>query len=146
MLRRTLSAATVQKTGFSAGFISSYAVSASRLGKPDLGLLTYAPGALCASPLSASLSPPEMAEAARFVCAAAPLIPIIADAGKILDTGGGNALNVQRTIKDLIAAGVAGCFLEDQAWPKKYGCGTRRCNGLVVRPPVLALISIVGDA
>ncbi|KAL2503654.1 Uncharacterized protein Adt_19275 [Abeliophyllum distichum] len=43
-----------------------------------------------------------------------PLIPIIADA----DTRG---LNVQTTIKDLIAAGAAGCFLEDQAWPKKCG-------------------------
>lgn len=29
-----------------------------------------------------------------------------------IDTGGGNALNVQRTVKDLIAAGAAGCFLE----------------------------------
>ncbi|ESR47585.1 hypothetical protein CICLE_v10003357mg, partial [Citrus x clementina] len=36
-------------------------------------------------------------------------------------TDGGNALNVQRTVKDLIAAGAAGCFLEDQAWPKKCG-------------------------
>ncbi|RWR90207.1 carboxyvinyl-carboxyphosphonate phosphorylmutase, chloroplastic-like protein [Cinnamomum micranthum f. kanehirae] len=96
-----LSAAIVQKSGFSAGFISGYALSASLLGKPDFGLLT----------------PPEMAETARFVCAAAPLIPIIADA----DTGGGNALNVQRTVQDLIAAGAAGCFLEDQAWPKKCG-------------------------
>ncbi|KAL5982690.1 hypothetical protein ACLOJK_016766 [Asimina triloba] len=87
-----LSAAIVQKSGFSAGFISGYALSASRLGKPDFGLLT----------------PPEMAETARFVCAAAPRIPIIADA----DTGGGNALNVQRTVRDLIAAGAAGCFLE----------------------------------
>ncbi|KAF9599764.1 hypothetical protein IFM89_001710 [Coptis chinensis] len=96
-----LTAAIVQKTGFSAGFISGYALSASLLGKPDFGLLT----------------PPEMAETARFVCAAAPRIPIIADA----DTGGGNALNVQRTVQDLIAAGAAGCFLEDQAWPKKCG-------------------------
>ncbi|KAL0702004.1 hypothetical protein Bca4012_058126 [Brassica carinata] len=68
-----LSAAIVQQTGFSAGFISGYALSASLLGKPDF------------------------------------------------DTGGGNALNVQRTVKDLIAAGAAGCFLEDQAWPKKCG-------------------------
>lgn len=96
-----LSAAIVQKSGFSAGFISGYALSASLHGKPDFGLLT----------------PPEMAATARTVCAAAPMIPIIADA----DTGGGNALNVQRTIKDLIAAGAAGCFLEDQAWPKKCG-------------------------
>ncbi|CAK7346859.1 unnamed protein product [Dovyalis caffra] len=96
-----LSAAIVEKTGFSAGFVSGYAVSASLLGKPDIGLLT----------------PPEMSATARTVCAAAPLIPIIADA----DTGGGNVLNIQRTVKDLIAAGAAGCFLEDQAWPKKCG-------------------------
>ncbi|KAI3464603.1 hypothetical protein Pfo_021266 [Paulownia fortunei] len=96
-----LSASIVKKTGFSAGFISGYALSASLRSKPDFGLLT----------------PPEMAETARTVCAAAPLIPIIADA----DTGGGNARNVQRMIKVLIAAGVAGCFLEDQAWPKKCG-------------------------
>ncbi|XP_078162190.1 carboxyvinyl-carboxyphosphonate phosphorylmutase, chloroplastic-like [Carex rostrata] len=96
-----LSSTIVQKTGFSAGFISGYALSASLLAKPDFGLLT----------------PPEMAETARFVCAAAPHIPIIADA----DTGGGNALNVQRTVQDLIAAGAAGCFLEDQAWPKRCG-------------------------
>ncbi|KAG0463327.1 hypothetical protein HPP92_019396 [Vanilla planifolia] len=96
-----LSAAIVQRSGFSAGFISGYALSASLLGKPDFGLLT----------------PPEMADTARLVCAAASQIPIIADA----DTGGGNALNVQRTILDLIAAGAAGCFLEDQVWPKKCG-------------------------
>ncbi|KAF8030836.1 hypothetical protein BT93_D0125 [Corymbia citriodora subsp. variegata] len=51
-----------------------------------------------------------MAATARSVRAAPPLIPIIADA----DSGGGNALNVQRTVKDLIAAGAAGCFLEVQ--------------------------------
>lgn len=37
-----LSAAIVQQTGFSAGFISGYALSASLLGKPDFGLLTCA--------------------------------------------------------------------------------------------------------
>ncbi|GFS37568.1 phosphoenolpyruvate carboxylase family protein [Actinidia rufa] len=96
-----LSAAIVEKTGFSAGIISGSALSASLLGKPDIGLLTQ----------------PEMAETTRLICAAAPHIPFIADA----DTGGGNALNVQRTVKDLIAAGAAGCFLEDQEWPKKCG-------------------------
>ncbi|CAN6458438.1 unnamed protein product [Victoria cruziana] len=77
------------------------ALSASLLGKPDFGLLM----------------PPEMAEKAQFICTTASKIPIIADA----DTSGGNALNVQRTIQDLFAAGAAGCFLEDQAWPKKCG-------------------------
>lgn len=31
-------------------------------------------------------------------------------------TGGGNVLNVQRTVKQLIAAGAKGCFIEDQEW------------------------------
>lgn len=119
-----LSAAIVQKTGFSTGFISGYAVSASFLGKPDIGLLT----------------PPEMAAAARSICAAAPLIPIIADA----DTGGGNALNVQRTIRDLIAAGAAGCFLEDQAWPKK--CGHMRGKQVIPAEEHAAKIAAAKDA
>ncbi|URE08694.1 carboxyvinyl-carboxyphosphonate phosphorylmutase [Musa troglodytarum] len=101
-----LSAAVLQSLGFRAGFVSGYAVSASRLGMPDIGLLT----------------PPEMADAARAICAAAPNVAFIVDA----DTGGGNALNVQRTVKDIIATGAAGLFLEDQVWPKKcvVSCGT----------------------
>lgn len=95
-----LSATIIEKQGFSAAFISGYATSASLLGKPDFGLLT----------------PPEMCATARFVCNTVR-IPVIVDA----DTGGGNALNVRRTVKELIAAGAAGCFLEDQVWPKKCG-------------------------
>ncbi|CAA7400366.1 unnamed protein product [Spirodela intermedia] len=119
-----LSASIIQKTGFSAAFISGYAVSATHLGMPDIGLLT----------------PPEMAERARFICAAASGIPIIADA----DTGGGNALNVQRTVKDLIAAGVAGCFLEDQAWPKK--CGHMRGKSVIPAEEHAAKIAAARDA
>ncbi|KAG6488934.1 hypothetical protein ZIOFF_050192 [Zingiber officinale] len=101
-----LSAAVLQSLGYKAGFVSGYAVSASRLGLPDIGLLT----------------PPEMADAARAICAAAPNVAFIVDAGKVLlHTGGGNALNVQRTVRDIIATGAAGLFLEDQVWPKKCG-------------------------
>ncbi|KAJ0976814.1 hypothetical protein J5N97_012288 [Dioscorea zingiberensis] len=64
--RSVVVAAASAISGFSAGFISGYAVSASLLGKPDFGLLT----------------PPEMAETARLVCAAASKITIIADAGR----------------------------------------------------------------
>ncbi|KAG6520044.1 hypothetical protein ZIOFF_017074 [Zingiber officinale] len=96
-----LSASVLQSAGFKAGFVSGYAVSASRLGMPDIGLLT----------------PPEMADAARAICAAAPNVVFIVDA----DTGGGNALNVQRTVKDIMATGAGGLFLEDQVWPKKCG-------------------------
>ncbi|KAK8624094.1 hypothetical protein V6N13_065451 [Hibiscus sabdariffa] len=120
----SLSAAILQQSGFTAGFISGYALSASLLGKPDFGLLT----------------PPEMAATARTVCAAAPMIPIIADA----DTGGGNALNVQRTVKDLIAAGAAGCFLEDQAWPKK--CGHMRGKQVIPAEEHAAKIASARDA
>ena len=35
--------------------------------------------------------------------------------------GGGNVLNVQRTVRQFIAAGAKGCILEDQKWPKKSG-------------------------
>ncbi len=96
-----LSARILARLEFSAGFISGYSVSAGHLGQPDVGLLTTT----------------EMADAARRICTAASPVPIIADA----DTGGGNPLNVQRTIRDLISAGAAGCFLEDQLWPKKCG-------------------------
>jgi isocitrate lyase len=38
-------------------------------------------------------------------------------------SGGGGILNVQRTVRQLINVGAKGCFLEDQAWPKKAGGG-----------------------
>ncbi|KAG2497577.1 hypothetical protein HYH03_004323 [Edaphochlamys debaryana] len=58
-----------------------------------------------------------MARKAGQISTAVPGLPIIADA----DTGGGNVLNVQRTIRQLIASGCKGCFIEDQAWPKRMG-------------------------
>ncbi len=96
----TLSAKVAERAGFPLAFISGYAVSATFIGQPDLGLLTQT----------------EIVERARQICGAVT-IPIIVDA----DTGYGNALNVVRTVQGLIDAGAAGCFLEDQAWPKKCG-------------------------
>ncbi|GLC37057.1 hypothetical protein PLESTM_000536000 [Pleodorina starrii] len=58
-----------------------------------------------------------MARKAGQITGAVPSLPVIADA----DTGGGNVLNVQRTVRQLITAGCKGCFLEDQAWPKRMG-------------------------
>jgi Phosphoenolpyruvate phosphomutase len=85
-----------------AGFVSGAAVSATLLGEPDVGLLT----------------PPEMARKCNQICNSNPGLHVIADA----DTGGGNALNVQRTVRQLIANGCKGCILEDQAraapWPR----------------------------
>lgn len=95
-----LSARIAERSGIPLGFVSGYSVAATALGMPDFGLLTQT----------------EIVEQARRICAAVEL-PILVDA----DTGYGNPLNVRRTVRELIAAGAAGCFLEDQAWPKRCG-------------------------
>ncbi|MBN1853524.1 MAG: oxaloacetate decarboxylase [Pirellulales bacterium] len=96
----TLSARIAERCGFPMAFISGYSVAATAIGEPDMGLLTQT----------------EMVDRARQICASVQ-IPIIVDA----DTGYGNPLNVYRTVNQLIAGGAAGCFLEDQVWPKKCG-------------------------
>ena len=96
----TLSATIAERVGFPLAFISGYAVSATLIGEPDLGLLTQT----------------EIVDRARRICRAVT-IPIIVDA----DSGYGDVLNVVRTVNELIDAGAAGCFLEDQIWPKKCG-------------------------
>jgi methylisocitrate lyase len=96
----TLSARIAARTGFPMAFVSGYSVAATCIGEPDLGLLTQT----------------EMIDRARRICMSVS-IPIIVDA----DTGYGNPLNVHRTVRELILAGAAGCFLEDQVWPKKCG-------------------------
>lgn len=106
----TLSAKLVERAGFPMSFISGYSVAATAIGEPDLGLLTQT----------------EIVERARRVCGSVN-IPILVDA----DTGYGNPLNVIRTVKELISAGAAGCFLEDQVWPKK--CGHMRGKRVVDR-------------
>nr|VFK39399.1 MAG: 2-Methylisocitrate lyase, PEP mutase family [Candidatus Kentron sp. TC] len=96
----TLSAKIAERAGFPMAFVSGYAVSATSIGEPDFGLLTQT----------------EIVERARLICASVD-IPVIVDA----DTGYGNPLNVYRTVEQLIGAGAAGCFLEDQVWPKRCG-------------------------
>ncbi len=96
----TLSAKLAQQVGFPMAFVSGYSVAATAIGEPDMGLLTQT----------------EITERARRICMSVAM-PIIVDA----DTGYGNPLNVYRTVQELIAAGAAGCFLEDQLWPKKCG-------------------------
>lgn len=86
--------------GFELLFISGYSVAASQLGLPDFGYLTQT----------------EMIHAVRRICKSVDR-PIIVDA----DTGYGNALNVMRTVEELMDAGAAGMFLEDQQWPKRCG-------------------------
>ncbi len=118
-----LSAAIAEKNGFPMAFISGYSVAATRIGEPDFGLLTQT----------------EITVAAQAICNSVD-IPIIVDA----DTGYGNPLNVYRTVNDLINAGAAGCFLEDQQWPKK--CGHMRGKKLIDRDEYVQKIRAAVDA
>ena len=118
----TLSAKIVEKVGFPMAFISGYAVSATAIGEPDMGLLTQT----------------EILASARTICKSVN-IPIIVDA----DTGYGNPLNVIRTIRELIDLGAAGCILEDQEWPKK--CGHMRGKRVIDRQEYLDKIRAASD-
>jgi 2-methylisocitrate lyase-like PEP mutase family enzyme len=119
----TLSARVAHHVGFPMAFVSGYSVAATAIGEPDLGLLTQT----------------EMIDRARRICMSVP-IPIIVDA----DTGYGNPLNVHRTVNELIVAGAAGCFLEDQMWPKK--CGHMRGKRVIGREDYVQKIAAAVDA
>jgi len=95
-----LTARLVERAGFPAVYVGGYALSATQLGLPDVGLLTMT----------------EMLDAVRRICAAID-IPVIADG----DTGYGNHVNTDRLVRELERAGAAGVHLEDQAFPKRCG-------------------------
>jgi 2,3-dimethylmalate lyase len=95
-----LGARLVEAEGFSAAYMTGFGSSASRLGRPDVGLMSL----------------PEMVDNARRIAQAVD-IPIIADA----DTGYGNSINVIRTVREYEAAGVSAIHIEDQVMPKKCG-------------------------
>jgi 2-methylisocitrate lyase-like PEP mutase family enzyme len=95
-----LSAALVESAGFSAGYMSGAAVSASAVGLPDIGLATMTEMVSQAVVIRRQFSG-----------------PLIADA----DTGFGDVTNVYRTVQEYVRAGVAAIQLEDQVFPKKCG-------------------------
>lgn len=95
-----LTAKLAERAGFSAVFVSGYGLSASLLGEPDLGFVEMG----------------RVLDAAERVVSATRL-PVFVDA----DTGYGDAFHVERVVEALIARGAAGCFLEDQEWPKRCG-------------------------
>ncbi|WJL96774.1 isocitrate lyase/PEP mutase family protein [Microbacterium sp. ET2] len=95
-----LSARFAEAGGAGVVYMTGFGVAASRLGRPDVGLLTMT----------------EMVSQAKAIANAVD-VPLIADA----DTGYGNPINVIRTVQEYEQAGVAGIQLEDQSWPKKCG-------------------------
>lgn len=94
-----MAALVAKKTGFKALYLSGGAYTASK-GLPDLGMVTST----------------EMAERARDLIRATDL-PVLVD----IDTGFGGVLNVARTAREMVEAGVAAVQMEDQQLPKKCG-------------------------
>src|SRR5436190_1088047 len=90
----------VERAGFDAVYISGAGMANSTAGVPDIGLLTMT----------------EVVRLAGYI-ASAVKIPAIVDA----DTGFGGAENAGRTIREIEAAGLAGCHIEDQEFPKRCG-------------------------
>lgn len=95
-----LSALLVEQAGFEAAYLSGASIAYTRLGRPDIGLV------------SAS----EVANVVENIRERTAL-PLIVDA----DTGFGNALNVMRTAKTFERAGASALQLEDQTLPKRCG-------------------------
>jgi 2,3-dimethylmalate lyase len=95
-----LGARLVEEAGFHAAYMTGFGSAASRLGRPDIGLMSL----------------PEMVDNARRIAQAVD-IPVVADA----DTGYGNSINVIRTVHEYESAGVSAIHLEDQVMPKKCG-------------------------
>jgi 2-methylisocitrate lyase-like PEP mutase family enzyme len=95
-----LSALVAQQAGFEALYLSGASIAYTRLGRSDVGLTT-------ASEVAQTLS----LVTDRVAC------PVIVDA----DTGFGNALNTQRTVREFERAGAAMIQIEDQTFPKRCG-------------------------
>ena len=118
-----LSAKLIEQAGFPLTFMSGFAVSATRLGMPDTGLISYG----------------EIVDQGRNICSAVG-IPVIGDG----DTGYGNALNVKRTVKGYADAGFAAVMIEDQVAPKR--CGHTQGKSVVSRSEAYERIRAAVDA
>ncbi len=115
-----LSALLIEKAGFELMGTSGYAISASAIGQPDLGLISFG----------------ELLERARNIINCVS-IPVDIDA----DTGYGNALNAYWTAKNYIWIDAAGIRIEDQTWPKR--CGHMSGKTIIPKEEMAAKIAAV---
>jgi 2-methylisocitrate lyase-like PEP mutase family enzyme len=102
-----LSAKLAAGAGFKTAFLSGSCVAASRLGGPDLDLLSFA----------------EMFDSFNMVRGAAPETLVLADG----DHGYGNAMNVQRTVRSYGRAGAAAILIEDKITPRALTSAGKPC-------------------
>ena len=103
-----LSAVVAEQAGFEALYLSGASIAYTRLGRSDIGLTTAT----------------EVAQTLAHITDRVRL-PVIVDA----DTGFGNALNTQRTVRDFERAGASMLQIEDQTFPKR--CGHLQGKGVV---------------
>ena len=118
-----LTAALAAAAGFEALYLSGAAIAYTRLGRPDIGLVSMN----------------EVAETIALVRDRVAT-PLIVDA----DNGYGNALNVQRTVRAFERAGAAAIQLEDQTLPKR--CGHLQDKTLVAAAEMVGKIHAAVDA
>jgi 2-methylisocitrate lyase-like PEP mutase family enzyme len=102
-----LSAKLAAGAGFETAFLSGSCVAASRLGGPDLDLISFA----------------EMLDSFNMVRGAAPETMVLADG----DHGYGNAMNVQRTVRAYGRAGAAAILIEDKITPRALTAAGKPC-------------------
>lgn len=118
-----LTASLAEKAGFEALYLSGAAVAYTRLGRPDIGLSTAS----------------EMADTMTLIADRVGL-PVIIDA----DTGFGNALNAQRTMRLYERAGASALQVEDQTYPKR--CGHLSDKSLIPAQEMAGKIAAMADA
>lgn len=119
----SLTAVIAQQAGFEALYLSGAAVAYTRLGRPDIGLTSVS----------------EMSDTMTLIADRVD-IPVIIDA----DTGFGNALNAQRTMRLYERAGAAALQLEDQTSPKR--CGHLADKTLISSAEMCGKIQAMADA
>jgi 2-methylisocitrate lyase-like PEP mutase family enzyme len=118
-----LSAVLIERAGFEAAYVSGASIAYTRFGRPDIGLVSFSEVTDCVAAIGDRVE-----------------IPLIVD----MDTGFGNALNVQRTVKLLARAGASALQLEDQVTPKR--CGHLNDKQLVSTAEMVGKIKAALDA
>ena len=118
-----LTALLVQQEGFPCAYLGGASISYARIGRPDIGLMSFGEVAETVSQIRERID-----------------IPFVVDA----DTGFGNALNVQRTVRVLERMGASGIQLEDQTMPKR--CGHLSGKTLIPRDEMLGKLKAAQDA
>jgi 2-methylisocitrate lyase-like PEP mutase family enzyme len=118
-----LTALIAAQAGFEALYLSGAAIAYTRLGRPDIGLVS-------------------MSEVAQTIALVRDRVstPLVVDA----DTGYGNALNVQRTVRTFERAGASAIQIEDQTFPKR--CGHLQDKGIVPATEMVGKVKAAVDA